>query len=427
MTAPLARSLLERRLDRLRPLESATRSSAALGRSGGKPAQDQRVASLAVGVDGRVLSTSDGPIVLVETTSELPLAAAALADLPYGVDAGRPLVCIDVETTGLGTAAGTLPFLVGVGSWQAGAMTIRQLLLPDQSHEPALLTALASFIPRDAWLVTYNGRSFDWPLLVSRFRLHRRDPPAWAGHLDLLPIARQLWKHRLGNARLATVESVAGVYRLDDLPGALVPERYFRYLREGDPGSLRAVVRHNRQDIVSLALLLAVLAERLALPERWPEMHPGDLGGLARAYARDGRVEDALACLQAGLSASGTVVAAADGGVIRRRLLIDRARLLARAGRHEEAALAWLELTTSSGPGAVRAWLWLARHREHRLHDYPAALQACMQAAAIAERARAWSRPLVGVERDLRRRMPRLRRRVLSAQVRRGLPRVPAA
>jgi uncharacterized protein YprB with RNaseH-like and TPR domain len=400
-----ATSLLGRRLDRLRqagPLGDVAPPARARLRL-------ERAAALAAGVGGSVLPTADGPVVCVTSAVPLALEAAALAELPWEIDPRRPLAVVDVETTGLSTAAGTVPFLVGIGCWRRGTLDVTQLLLPDHPNEPALLSALTAHIPAGAWLVSYNGRSFDWPLLVSRYRLHRRDPPSPAGHLDLLSVSRQLWKHRLGSARLTVVEALAGVRRVDDLPGALVPERYFSYLRDGNPGALPAVLRHNRQDIVSLALLLGVLASEFARRDRWHEAHPGDLGGLARAYARRGRLDDALVCLETALCA-GAARRSADGGVIRRRLLVERARLLARAGRYEEAAVAWLELATSGGPGAASAWLWLARHREHRLRDRIAALHACQQAMAIAERARLWGRPMAAVERDLRRRMPRLRR-----------------
>src|SRR6185503_17108244 len=149
------------------------------------------------------------------------------------IEPHKPIITIDTETTGLATAAGTLAFLVGVGEWRDGRLRVSQFLVPDHSAEPALLDALAAAIPADALLVTYNGRSFDWPLLIARYRLHRRDPPPLGGHVDLLHLARRLWKHRLGNARLATVEqAICRVQRSDDLPGALIPDRYFTYLRE---------------------------------------------------------------------------------------------------------------------------------------------------------------------------------------------------
>jgi hypothetical protein len=349
--------------------------------------------------------------VWVETESEVALDRGALGTLPYPVGANEPFVCLDLETTGLATAAGTVAFLVGLGFWDGSRMNVRQLLLPDHSDEQAFLDALVDALPAKCWMVTYNGRTFDWPLLTARFRLHRRVPPPFAGHLDLLPVARQLWKHRTGNARLATIEdAVCAVVRDGDLPGALIPERYFGYLRSRRGELLRDVVEHNRQDIVSLGLLLAVLGN-YAQPANWAQLHPGDLAGLARGFVARGRHQDALRCVEAALAADAWALGVIDGAGVRRHLCAERARLLARLGRRMDAYAAWLEIALRGGPGAALAWLHVARHREHRERDVAGALAACHQAAVVAERARLWHGPMLEVEADLARRMARLRRK----------------
>lgn len=366
---------------------------------------------MAEALGGAVVGGDLGSVVVIEASFEMPIAIDQLAVLPYPIEPQAPLVCLDLETTGLATAAGTLAFLVGVGVWREGSLRLHQLLLPDHSSERALLDVLGSILPPDGWLITYNGKCFDWPLLTARFRLHRRDPPLFAGHLDLLPVARQLWKHRLGGARLAIVErALCGVERDDDLPGHLIPERYFAYLRSRQPGLLRQIVEHNRQDIVSLAGLLTVLAEQVADPAAWPASHPGDLFGLARAYARRRRPGEALIVVEAGLAAAAWSRGVEDGAQLHRRMSAERARLLARLGRTAEAHVAWLDICQRGGPGAGLAWLHVARYREHAERDITGALDACQQAVTIAERARAWGEPLLGVERDLERRLPRLRR-----------------
>lgn len=406
-----ATTLLVRRLDRFR--------SSGAGRPPPPVGGLSRATSLAAQVGGRVEQADGTEIVVLDSTLPMPLDRAALAKLPFGVKAGAPLVCLDTETTGLATGAGTLAFLVGLGLWDGDQLRVRQLLLPDHALEPGLLGALGGLLPPDALLVTYNGRSFDWPLLTARYRLHRRDPPAVAGHLDLLHIARQLWKHRLGNARLATVEAaICRVRRTDDLPGALIPDRYFSYLRDRRGEPLRAVLEHNRQDVVSLALLLASIA-RLSAPDGWRGTHPGDIGALGRAYARSGDAETAISCLETALASSAWALGAemVGGGAAWRKLATDRARLLARAGRREEAVAAWLEMARRGGPGAAAAWVHVARHREHVERDVAAALDACAQAAASAERARLWGRPVPTVEMDLAWRMARLRRRAARAPI----------
>ncbi|MBA2255385.1 MAG: ribonuclease H-like domain-containing protein [Chloroflexi bacterium] len=353
----------------------------------------------------------------MSASTRLPLAQARLALLPYMIDADRPLICLDTETTGLGTAAGTLPFLVGIGRWDGETFRTRQLFLPEQPDEPAFLAALAAEIPPDAWLVTYNGRSFDWPLLVARYRLQRQAAPVHAGHLDLLPLARQLRRHRLPDARLASVErGIVGVVRHGDLPGALIPERYFQYLRTGRSSVLREVADHNRQDVLSLARLLVELASSLSLPTSWMSAHPGDVGALGRAYARRRRYDEALGCYETAL------VAAAEprwsgraDHVLGERLIADRARVLARVGRREEAATSWLEIAETGGRLAAVAWLQVAKYREHRAGDLRGALQAAERAGTIAGQARRMGWPLPLIERDLVRRNGRLRRRLVLA------------
>jgi hypothetical protein len=409
-----ASALLARRLDRLRAgavPSASTRVDAP--RAVPAPSVD-RAGRLARALGGDVLRGRDGSVVVLEARGALPLARGPLARLPDAVGTDVPLVCLDTETTGLGTAAGTVAFLVGLGWWEGDRFVVRQLLLPDHGDEPALLAALGDALPPDAWLVTYNGRSFDWPLLATRFRLHHLPPPSHAGHLDLLPLARQLWRHRLPDARLASVEhGVAGIRRADDLPGALIPERYFRFLRDGDGSLLGDVVRHNRQDVASLARLLAVLAGTLERSSDGSATHPGDLAGLGRAYLRRRRYADALGCFEAALPHAPR---APDPdpwrATLAERLAHDRARTLSRLGRHADASVAWLLLAEEGGRLAAMAWIQVAKHREHRERDPVGALRA----SVAAWRAARTSSPSHArwVARDLEQRVARLRRATVT-------------
>lgn len=375
-----------------------------------------RAAALARDVGGTVLETSERPVVMVTSRETIASDLDGLRDLPEPVDPERPFILLDTETTGLGTGTGTLPFLVGIGAWEGETFVTRQLLLPEQSDEAGYLEALEALIPPDACLVTYNGRSFDWPLLVTRYRLHGRRPPAYGAHLDLLPIARALWKHRLPDARLASVETaICGVHRDHDLPGGLVPARYLDYLRSGHGGLLREVLEHNRQDVVSMALLLRVLAVDLAPVGRTGRsprsVHPGDLGGLGRAYGRVRRHLEALACFDSAMERFVDPVEAQRYESI----AVDRARTLTRLGHREEAEGAWHAVALEGGRHAAQAWLHVAKHREHDGRDFRAALLATSKARAIAERSRLFGHRDRVVERDLARRVPRLRRRLEAA------------
>jgi uncharacterized protein len=436
-----------RRLDRLRRQRlvvpgSAVPAPSPRDRAGGA-ASRARASRLADVLGGTLEDSPDGAVVHVHAPAEVSASAELaaplerLGSLPWQIDTSSPLVCLDTETTGLGTAAGTVAFLVGLGRWDGRRFAIEQLLLPDHPDEPAFLAALEAVIPEGTWLVTYNGRGFDWPLLSTRYRLHRGSPPVLGGHLDLLPIARQLWRHRLDDARLPTVEAgVLGIRRGDDLPGPLIPARYFEYLRTGRPEPLRAVLRHNAQDVVSLGLLLAHLAGRLADPDARCREHPGDVAALGRAYARRRRFDEALACCDAALETAGRCSrgertyggwspgreGARDGpratagewpyaGVERDRIAAERARVLRLAGHRETARGAWLELATGGGRLAAHAWVQVAKHDEHVRRDPPAALAAAERAARLAERDRYLGQAAFGVERDLARRLVRLRKK----------------
>lgn len=438
---------------------------------------------LAATLDGELIRTSRGAFVRLEAPSTvLPVDRHRLASLPGQPPADAPLLCLDTETTGLATAAGTLAFLVGLGWWE-GPSRFRQiqLLLPDHADEPALLDELARHVPLGGWLVTYNGRGFDWPLIVARYRLARSAPPPHAGHLDLLPIVRRMFRHRMADARLGTVESVLlGVRRHADVAGWEIPERYFTFLVDGEPGPLVDVVRHNDEDVRSLARLLVHLDRGYADRDRWDTAPPGDLAGLGRAFARVGRHEEALACVErslAGLRADRTAadsppahraseIAASwpsaptrleaprrvadddpwwsvrrrpdfggrpdqygrpdswvaadplrrDLGWTIARATAERARLLRRLGRHRDAESAWLELTEAGGTLAVLAWIEVAKAREHRLHDLEGALAAVSLATRTIERQRFLGRPLPRLELAVARRGVRLRRRLARAQ-----------
>ncbi len=260
---------------------------------------------LADAVDGEVVQTTLGSVVRCEVPARtIPIDRARLATLPGQPPPETPLVCLDTETTGLATAAGTVAFLIGLGWWVGDTFRQVQLLLPDHGDEPALLEALSSHLPHDGWLVTYNGRGFDWPLLVTRYRMHGRPAPSHAGHLDLLPIVRRLFRHRLGDARLRSAEEgLLGMHRHGDVEGSEIPGRYLGFLRGGPAEPLAPVVRHNDQDVRSLARLLVVLETGYATEAARRTAPAGDLAGLARAFAKAGRLDESLGCLDAALEA----------------------------------------------------------------------------------------------------------------------------
>lgn len=423
---------LRRRLDALRAGRAAPSGPGwpgEAGRVGRAPAVQRTGAAaraLAEAVGGTAVETPLGTYVRVDRPgSVVDVDRAALALLPGQPPAGAPLLCLDTETTGLATAAGTFVFLVGLGRWRGGRFEQVQLLLPDQSEEPAFLAALRRLIPDDAWLVTYNGRSFDWPLLVTRFRMARGAPPRHAGHLDLLPFVRRIFRHRLPDARLRTVErELLDLRRHGDVEGWEIPGRYLAFLREGRAAGLVDVVRHNDEDVRSLGRLLGHVAERLGDPTARSAADRGDLAALGRAFGRERRHAEALACLEAALGAgrppSGQRPPSAEERRRRGLLEAERARTLRRLGRTDEALEAWSAIARAGGPLAGVAWVELAKIHEHRRRDDAAALEAALAALGVAERGRWLGRPLPLLEADARHRTRRLRRRL--ARRRSGAP-----
>lgn len=230
---------------------------------------------------------------------------------------------LDTETTGLGSGAGIVPFLVGLCWFDAeGRAWFEQLLLRSPRDEPALLARLGECIREAEVLVTYNGKSFDWPLLKSRVVMNRAPPLPERPHLDLLHVARRLHRKRLGACRLITLESaVLGFGRGPDIEGGDVAARYGHFLRTGDESALLAVVEHNAWDVVSMAALVGLYGEPIEL------LAPEDLVGLCRTLRRAGDLEGAAAAADAAvLRGAGVGARRARGEVAKARG--DRARAL---------------------------------------------------------------------------------------------------
>jgi hypothetical protein len=169
------------------------------------------------------------------------------------------IVFLDTETTGLSGGTGTLAFLVGVSQLTADGLEFTQFLLRDPSEEAAMLTALAEYMTDTRAVVTYNGKAFDIPLLNNRYVLHGLTSPFKdLDHIDLLPMARKIWKKKLASRRLSNVEAeILRVERtMDEVPGYLIPQVYFDYLKSDDARPLVGVLYHNEMDVLSLTTLL---------------------------------------------------------------------------------------------------------------------------------------------------------------------------
>ncbi len=280
----------------------------------------------------------------------------------------QSILFLDTETTGLGGGAGTLAFLVGIGRVEGdGRLRVRQYLMTDYDQEEYLLTKLYADIKRADALVTYNGKSFDIPLLRSRLVMHRLRPDVLdMPHIDLLHLARRVYKRRLKRCSLSDMEeNVLDLFRESDLPGALVPEYWFRYLKTGEEALLDEILKHNRQDIASLAHLLKVLADAYSGPEQLSfELDRLSVGKAMEKLGETGRAKAYYRAAERHSEA-----------------LIALARIHRRAGSVEEAIKA-LESASRMDGDRILAMTELSKLYEHRLRDCAAALEWADKAIA---------------------------------------------
>ena len=298
---------------------------------------------------------------------EAPLVASlALDPRLSGVDFRRVLY-LDTETTGLAGGTGTVPFLVGLAWFEDGSLKVQQLFLRRLGEEGPLLRLLAERMAQASCLVTFNGKSFDWPLLRTRFVLNRVPVPAEMPHLDLLHCSRRVFKHRGSGARLVHLEEqILGHRRVGDVDGALIPEIYFRFLRGGSSEALTPVLEHNANDLLLLAALLGELVRRFRT-NRAEQEDPRDLLGFAGVAMRAGDYVRAQSFARA---------AARGGGTVGVEALTLASQLSRRAGDSEEAvALLEQALTSAKGLQAAPLHLSLAKLYEHALKDCTRALQ----------------------------------------------------
>jgi uncharacterized protein YprB with RNaseH-like and TPR domain len=230
---------------------------------------------------------------------DLILASAFNRDTSFQGLSIEDLAVLDVECTGLSTGAGVYPFLVGLGFFRAESFVIEQFLMEDFPEEPPMLQALVRRIRDFKGLITFNGKTFDVPLLETRFVLNRISSPLAMPHLDLLHAARRLWRGTLPSCGLPFIEEqILGVKRTSDVPGSLIPRIYFDYVEGIRRYLMEPVIAHNAQDIASTAALFPLFCRCLSEPAEEPLRHAGCQLGLAAWYRRLGRTGAALECLE---------------------------------------------------------------------------------------------------------------------------------
>jgi hypothetical protein len=286
------------------------------------------------------------------------------------------LVFLDTETSGLAGGTGTFAFLVGVGRFTTDGFHLAQYFMPDPMDEPALLMAVEEFLAAGRTVVSFNGKAFDVPLLDTRYTLQGwKSPFKGLSHVDLLHLARRLWRDRLPSRTLANLEvQILHAGRTDDeIPGWMIPQIYFDYLRDGDARPLQRVFYHNAMDVVSLAALLNHTSTLLEEPFAQSENEYIDLAAVARLLEDIGHPEKAQklyeVCLEVELPED-----------IHNDTLLRLAFLHKRANNYPAAIPLWEQAANNN---LIIAFEELAKYYEHHAVDLKAALKWTQQALEI--------------------------------------------
>ena len=304
------------------------------------------------------------------------------------------LVCFDTETTGLSGGAGTVAFLVGVGYFEGSTYRLEQYLMRDYNEEASVIARTAEKLRDHPILCTFNGVTFDMPLLRSRAVMQRTRLPAEKGHIDLLHTARRVWRMRLKKCNLKNIEErILGFAREDDLPGALVPETYFRYLRTRDMSLLEGILEHNARDIGSLPVLLGLLMKIHSDPLTLDKSE--DLYSMGRVHERRGMNEEARKCYRA---------ASQKGLAFLSRIRM--AEIARREGNYSESAELFESALRKRQSADVH--IALSKIYEHQLRDLTKAMEHASRAMILTDPSdRAGEDALMKRMRRLRQKMDR--------------------
>lgn len=326
----------------------------------------------------------------------------------------RRVVFLDTETTGLAGGTGTIAFLVGIGHFLDGHFRLRQYFLSSLEQERAMLRALADYLDGFQAVVSFNGKSFDLPLLEARLVLARmpRDLAALP-HLDLLHPARRLYGDRLASCRLTELEQhLLGLARVNDVPGWEVPALYFRYMRTRRFRALLPVFEHNATDVLSLVALTAHLASVVAGEAR---LTGADRLALGRVCEAEGRAEEAVRHYRWALAQELRPVERQE---CEQRLSL----LLKRLGRWDEATALWHEVAARPENRLLYPLVELAKYHEHVTGDLAAARALTERAVLLLEghHARMGFSGLAAEREALTKRLARLDGRIARTRLKSG-------
>jgi hypothetical protein len=286
------------------------------------------------------------------------------------------MLFFDTETTGLGVGAGNVPFMVGIGFYSHEQFIVEQLFIRNPSEELAMLSYLQEKLNRYTYIVSYNGRTFDWPILKNRYVLNRLEfDDSELYHMDFLYPSRSLWRNTLPSCRLSKVEEERlGFLRKDDVPGSMAPELYFLYLAEKDVRVLKGVFIHNEHDIVTMAVLAIHLGRVLGGEISFEKMSGEELYRTAlwlEKMQRQVLSDKAMDCLWERL----ILVSAPTGSNV--EILLSLAEIYKKKGTYARAIQLWekyIELQSGGLNLVLEPYLELAMYYEHKARNYRQAL-----------------------------------------------------
>jgi len=287
-------------------------------------------------------------------------------------------IFLDTETSGLSGGTGTFAFMVGLGWWENNSFRLQQFFLREPAEETAMLAALDELITTFTTVVTFNGKSFDIPLLNSRHVLSAfKSPFPDMQHVDLLALSRRIWRNRLPSRALGSLEQdVLAVSRSqEEIPGWMIPEMYFDYLKTGDSKPMAGVFYHNKMDILSLAALFLHVSNLLTAPMDWLADEGLDLIAIARLYDQTGRRDQAVKLYEHSLTL----------GMPRPffiQTLYRCAELARKDGNFQQAAELWQKAAEYQ---EIPACIELAKYYEHQTRDYSTAETWTIKAQALLD------------------------------------------
>ncbi|GLX68120.1 ribonuclease H-like domain-containing protein [Paenibacillus glycanilyticus] len=315
---------------------------------------------------------------------ELSAAVSGLSAFHESAVAAEELLFLDLETTGLGAGTGNVPFMVGLAYWAGSELIVEQAVIRHPAEERAMLYYLHKKLANYRYLVSYNGKSFDWPVMQTRFIMNGYNRKLWEPlHLDFLHPSRSIWKNTLVSLRLSHVEEERlGIERIDDVPGSLAPQLYFQFLADGNPEPLRGVYQHNEIDMLSLVCLSIRFGHllngigtgefELPMPEEPEELIRTGLWLEKMGHGdRAEQMFEAAIRLEQGAAATLNMLAARDK----------------KAGNWQRAVLLWQKALAQSvhhGSAGMNASVELAMYYEHKLKDYDSALSYVSEALELS-------------------------------------------